>query len=238
MTERQHKIVCAFYHHSPRVSAHDMHGWVYETLHLQASELLMIQTDGPLRYIYIKFRDPQRMQVLLTEIQGQGDFRYENGEISKVRIEAVGLCVRRVKLANLPPEVADRTLKMALGAYGEIREIQTDTWSNAYRYPVTNGIRVVEMKLIQHIPSHMVVAGQRTLISQEGSRQTLTAVTNQVIYKPRARIDDVCERRTGRHSRRHGRKWRQTGPVRPPRAAVEEAGMTVIENTETETTCK
>ena len=155
----------------------------------------MIQTDGPLRYIYIKFRDPQRMQVLLTEIQGQGDFRYENGEISKVRIEAVGLCVRRVKLANLPPEVADRTLKMALGAYGEIREIQTDTWSNAYRYPVTNGIRVVEMTLIQHIPSHMVVACYRTLTSYEGQPTTCYGC-NQVVYKPRARIGDGRERGT------------------------------------------
>ena len=51
--------------------------------------------------------------------------------------------MRRLRVANLPPEVADRTLKMALGAYGEIRDIQAETWSNALRYPVANGIRVV-----------------------------------------------------------------------------------------------
>ena len=61
--------------------------------------------------------------------------------------------MRRLRVANLPPEVADRTLKMALGAYGEIRDIQAETWSNALRYPVANGIRVVSMTLIQHIPS-------------------------------------------------------------------------------------
>jgi hypothetical protein len=74
-------------------------------------------------------------------------------------------------MANLPPEVADRTLKMAVGAYGEIRDIQAEIWSNAYRYPVANGIRVV-MTLIKHIPSHMVVAGHRTLISYEGQPTT------------------------------------------------------------------
>ena len=55
-----------------------------------------------------------------------------------------------MRVASLPPEVADCTLKMALGVYGEIRDIQAETWSNAYRYPVANGIRVVEMTLIQH----------------------------------------------------------------------------------------
>ena len=107
------------------------------------------------------------MQALLTESQGQRDFRHDNREISKVRIEAVGLGVRRVRVANLSQEVADRTLKMALGAYVEIRDIQAEAWSNAYCCPMANGIRVVEMTLIQHIPSHIVVAGHRTLISYE-----------------------------------------------------------------------
>ena len=84
----------------------------------------MIQIDGPRRHVYIKFRNPQRMQALLTESQGQRDFRHDNGEISKVRIEAVGLGVLQVRMANLPSEVADTTLKMTLAVYGEIRDIQ------------------------------------------------------------------------------------------------------------------
>jgi len=50
--------------------------------------------------------------------QEQDAFGHENGEISKVRIEAVGLEMRRVRLASLPPEVENKTLKMAIGAYG------------------------------------------------------------------------------------------------------------------------
>ena len=52
------------------------------------------------------------MQAILTATQGQEDFRHENGEISKVRIEAVGLRIRRVSVASLPPEVEDKTLKI------------------------------------------------------------------------------------------------------------------------------
>jgi len=72
------------------------------------------------------------MQAILTATKGQEDFRHENGEISKVRIEAVGLGLRRVRVASLPPEVENKTLKMALGAFGEIRDIQLEKWSDAY----------------------------------------------------------------------------------------------------------
>jgi len=143
MAERQHTIVCAFDQRSSRVSALDIHEWIYETLQLKTTEVCMIQIDGPRRHIYIKFQDPQRMNGLLTETQGEKDLRHDNGEISKVRIEAVGLRMRRVRVTNLPPEVADRTLKTALGTYGEIRDIQAETWSNAYRYPVANVIRII-----------------------------------------------------------------------------------------------
>ena len=131
-------------------------------------DVAMIQIDGPMRHVYIKFREPQRLQTLLAATQGQEDFRHEGGEISIVRIEAVGLCMRRVRVACLPPEVEDRTLKMALSGYGEIRDIQPETWPNVYRYHVPNGVRVVSMSLVKHIPSHVVVAGHRGLISYEG----------------------------------------------------------------------
>jgi hypothetical protein len=54
------------------------------------------------------------MQAILTATQWQVDFRHENGEISKVRIEAVGLGMRRVRVASLPPEVEDKTLKLSM----------------------------------------------------------------------------------------------------------------------------
>jgi hypothetical protein len=63
------------------------------------------------------------MQAILTATEGQEDFRHENGEVSKVRIEAVGLGMRQVRVASLPPEFEDKTLKIALGAFGEIRDI-------------------------------------------------------------------------------------------------------------------
>jgi len=217
MTERQQTIVCAFDQRSPRVSAFDIHEWVYETLHLQEHEVVMIQIDGPLHHVSIKFKDPQRMQAILTATQGQEYFRHENSEISKVRIEVLVLGMRRVRVASLPPEVEDKTLKMALGALGEISDIQPEIWPNAYRFPVSNGVRVVSMSLVKHIPSHVMVTGYRTLISYEGSRQLVTAATNRVMCKLRARTDAGSERKAYQQPRRQGRKWRRRGPFQIPR---------------------
>jgi hypothetical protein len=76
--------------------------------------------------------------------------RHSNGVISKVRIEAAGLGIRRVRIANLPPpEISDRAIEMGLSRYGEVKEVQEETWSRAYRYPVVNGIRIV-ISLTQH----------------------------------------------------------------------------------------
>ena len=172
MTERQQIIVCAFDQRSARVSAFDLHEWVYGKLHLQEHEVVTIQIDGPRRHVYIKFRDTHRMQAIFTANQGQEDFRHENGEISKVRIEAVGLGMRRVRVASLPSEVEDKTLKMVLGEFGDIRDIQPEIWPNDYRCRVPIGVRVVSMSLVKHIPSHVVVAGYRTLISYEGQPTT------------------------------------------------------------------
>jgi hypothetical protein len=75
--------------------------------------------------------------------------------------------MRKVRIVNLPPEVHEWTLTMALGKFGEIRDIQGEIWSSAYRCPVANGIRIAMLNLVQHIPSHITVAGYMTLISYE-----------------------------------------------------------------------
>jgi len=107
---------------SPRVRSDDG----YVTVCLQESEVTMVQIDGPGRQVYIKFRDPNRMYDILRTTNGQGEFRHSNGEISKVRIEEAGLGIRRVRMANIPPEIPDRTIKMGLNRYGEVKEVKQE----------------------------------------------------------------------------------------------------------------
>jgi hypothetical protein len=131
----------------------------------------MIQIDGTKRHVYLKFVD-KYIQDLLQSTDGRVEYRHANGEISIVRLEHAGMCMRRIRIANLPPEVPERTIRVALAPYGEIMSINDETWSKKYRYTVTNGIKVVMMKLSQHLPSHMTIAGNRILASYEGKPTT------------------------------------------------------------------
>jgi len=68
----------------------------------------------------------------------------------------------------LPPEVSDRVLRPVLSRYGEVRDIQAETFSRLYRYPVAHGIRLAMITLAIHIPSDIIVAGSRVLVSYGG----------------------------------------------------------------------
>jgi len=54
-------------------------------------------------------------------------------------------------MANISPEIPDKTIKIGLNRYGEVKEVKEENWSRAYRYPVANGIRIATIRLSQHI---------------------------------------------------------------------------------------
>ena len=116
MGERQNTILCTFDLKSPHISAYDIHEWIYVQLRLEDNEVLMVQTDGPQRRVYIKLRDNDRLQVLHL-IGGQAEYRHTNGEVSMVRVETVGLGTRRVRIVNLPPEVPEEVIRTTMARY-------------------------------------------------------------------------------------------------------------------------
>jgi len=99
-------------------------------------------------------------------------YQHETGEITTVQVEIAGLGIRKIRIANLQPELPDRTLRDIMTKYGEVRDIQEEHWSQKYRYTVANGIRIIEINLRQHIPSHMMIANQRVLITYDGQPLT------------------------------------------------------------------
>jgi hypothetical protein len=77
-----------------------------------------------------------------------------------------------VRVANLPPETPNGVLREVLNTYGDIRRITDENWSNKLRYRTESGIRLVEIHLRKHIPSHMSLVVTRLLISYEGQPAT------------------------------------------------------------------
>ena len=168
MGDRQNKIVCIFDQKSPRITAYNVHEWIYETLRIQEDDIRMIQIDGPQRRVYIKFVNIYRMMDVLQMVKGQLEYHHENGELSVVKVEVAGLGRKRVRIANLPPEFPDGTLRDILTKYGEVKKITEEQWSTLYRYPVYNGIRLAEITLQKHKHSHIIIMGNRILLTYDG----------------------------------------------------------------------
>jgi len=118
----------------------------------------MIQIDGIKRHVFLKFVDDIYIQNLLQVTNGSTEYRHVTGEISIVNLEVVGMGMRRIRIANLPPEVTERSIRAALASCGEIVSIQDEIWPKAYCYKVANGVKVIMRKLAKHLPSQMNIA--------------------------------------------------------------------------------
>jgi hypothetical protein len=172
MAERKHTIVCTFEQTSPHISAHEIHEWIHDQLQVIEHSVKMTHVDGTKRQVYINFMDDEYVQDILRTTNGHADYIHVTGEISQVSIDFAGMGSRLVRITNLPPEVPERTIRAALAQYGEIKTIQDETWSKAYRYQVANGIKVIVINLTKHLLSHKKIDGNRVLTSYNGQPLT------------------------------------------------------------------
>jgi len=172
MGERQNMIVRIFDMRSPRITAFNIHEWIQAQLSLKEDDIRTIQIDGPRRRVYVKFVSAEKRQSTFQNIQGQQEYKHDNGEISIVTVELAGLGLRHVRVTNLPLEIEDSVLHDTVSKYDDVKGIKEEQWSRTYRYSVSNGIRIVEVSLRTHVSSHMIIAGHRVLITYEGQATT------------------------------------------------------------------
>ena len=106
----------------------------------------------------------------------------------------------------------DDTLKTALTPFGQIIDVQKENWARTYRYAVDNGIRQVAMVLTKHVPSHLIIAEQRVLISYDGQPTTCYGCGKLVIY-----IQCAPEEIGGinHHPSKHRQRTQQWQPLSP-----------------------
>jgi hypothetical protein len=133
MGERRNTIECAFDPGSPRISALEIHEWVHAVLRIPEQKVNMIQIDGTKREVYIKMTDIENVQDIIQGTGGQAEYKHTNGEISSVSVNMAGMGTRKIRIANLPPEVAADTLRASLAQYGKILSVKDETWAQTYR---------------------------------------------------------------------------------------------------------
>jgi len=59
-------------------------------------------------------------QETLNATNGQVEYKHTNGEMSIVRVDMAGMGIKRLRVANLPPETKEEKIRAALSQYGDI----------------------------------------------------------------------------------------------------------------------
>lgn len=116
--------------------------------------------------------DPQKAVDICAQSNGTYGYTHSTGEHSVVCVSMSGLGPRRVRVANLPPELPDNVVQLAFACFGDVKCIQEEFWSQQYRYKVSTGIRIISIDIKMHIPSHLNTEGTRALVSYDGQPAT------------------------------------------------------------------
>lgn len=202
--DRKDTTVCSFDKGSPKITAFDIHEWIYSTLHLGADDVTNLQIDGPRRQVFIKVKQNKTIEDLMQSTKDESTYIHDTGEISKVGITQAGLGRRTVRIANLPPEMPADSIRRHMTKYGTVHTMQEEKWTNIYRYKVGNGVRTIHMDLQSHVPSHIHIEGHRALVTYLG--QPLTCY----ICNGTSHIAIECPTRTNKRpatTKRQGPTW-------------------------------
>jgi hypothetical protein len=77
----------------------------------------MVQIDGIKWQVYVKLTDRDYMLAIINETKGRAEYKHTTGEISIVEIAVAGMGHKKIRVANLPPEVPDDTLRTHLAPF-------------------------------------------------------------------------------------------------------------------------
>jgi hypothetical protein len=113
------------------MTACDVHDWIFEVLQLPEDEVRMIQINGTKRQFFIKFAEQQSVINLLHATAGQTECNHHTGEITQVAISEAGMGFKRIRVANLPPDMKEEIFKTALAPYGTVIDIREEKCSRA-----------------------------------------------------------------------------------------------------------
>ena len=123
MAERLNTIVCNSGSASPKITVFDIHEWIHNTFRILEQNVTMIQIDGIRRQVFIKLINNDCVQSLLMDTSGEAKYMHQSGELSTVGFAVAGLGKKRVRVANLPPEVPDAVLLTSLAPFRKVKNI-------------------------------------------------------------------------------------------------------------------
>jgi hypothetical protein len=100
MAERHNTLVCTFDPTSPRITAYDIHEWVYASLRIPEGDVQMIQIDGVRGQVFLKLTGSDKVTAVLRDTGDQVECKYPK-ETFHLSLAMAGMGTKRVRVANL-----------------------------------------------------------------------------------------------------------------------------------------
>jgi hypothetical protein len=166
-----------------KISAYDIHEWIYETLRIPDQEVTMVQIDGIKRHVHIKLLTEQMARKIIQDTNERMAYKHPDGLMTTVLTELAEMGIKSIRMANLPPEVPENKIQATMAPYGKIISLRNEVWARTYRYAVPNGIRQINMSLQHHILSHLVIAGHRVLSYERQPQTCYGCEVNEHMYQ-------------------------------------------------------
>lgn len=140
------------------------------------TDLMMVETTyrtAEERSLFIKFTSQEAMQDALRKNIEPCRFIYESGRSVDVRMSIAGVIMRYVRVFDLPPELPDNDLSLALGKFGRVERITREKFPPECGLDhMYNGVRVVHMEVERNIPPTIDVANKKAKIFYDGLKDT------------------------------------------------------------------
>lgn len=91
----------------------------------------------------------------------------------------------KVRVHDVHIDTPNDCITQKLRQYGEVISIESELWRRHF-FGFGNGVRVIQMKLMQHIPPCVIINGEKTLVSYPNQPQNSNAQkesSNQILHQ-------------------------------------------------------
>lgn len=125
------------------------------------------------RSLFIKFVSREAMTESLKKNSERRVFQYTNGKNVEVQMTIAGSNMHYVRVFDLPPEVNDEKLSLALGEYGKVERLVREKFpADLGLGHVYTGVRGAYMDVKKEIPPAVFVGNRKGHVFYDGLKDT------------------------------------------------------------------
>lgn len=139
-------------------------------LELAQTDVHSIYKDEMQHQFFIKFMDEYSFIEFARSMEEHYLFEYGDCSSTYVRLEVASSLFRYVRIFNLPPEIDDKEIAMALEKFGVIRQHVREKYPADCGFVVFSGVRGVHMEISKELPANLFIGHCKARLYYEGLR--------------------------------------------------------------------